>query len=94
LKAKLALSGVKTTLNRVAEKLEFVMQVASEFDSRIRIADANGTKVEMVAMTTERHDDNRILAMECGWCLRRSGRGWKCRNQRRKEVDSNGVWED
>jgi hypothetical protein len=57
---------VNTTLNSVAEKLELDMQVAKEFDSRIRMADANGTMAESAAITREKDDGNRILAMIFG----------------------------
>jgi hypothetical protein len=61
LKARLPLSGVKTTLNRVAEKLELDMHVVSELDSRILMAEAKGSSVQTAATATEKVDVNRML---------------------------------
>lgn len=42
LKPKLRLSGVKATLNRVAEKAELAMHGLSDLDSSTRSAEASG----------------------------------------------------
>jgi hypothetical protein len=76
LKARLPLSGVKTTLNRVAEKLELDMQVVSELDSRILIAEAKGTSVQSAAMATEKEDINRMVKEMSVVSVKLDGDGW------------------
>lgn len=57
----MALSGVKATLNRVAEKLELSMHVARELDSKILTPEATGRRADMAAMAKEKVCDNRMM---------------------------------
>ena len=62
-KAKLPLSGVKTTLKRVAVKLELSWQGFSDDDSISRSADANGASVESAASESQAGFDNDEKSM-------------------------------
>lgn len=55
-KVNVPLSGVKTTLKRVAEKLEFDMQVLKLFDSNMRMAETSGRQ------TARRSDRGDIMS--------------------------------
>ncbi len=62
-KVNVRLSGVKTTLKRVAVKLEFSWQGLRDLDSMSLVAQANGVNVRNVAMRATHEDDcNRIVA--------------------------------
>jgi hypothetical protein len=65
-KARDPLSGVKTTRKRVAEKEELLMQVLSEFDSNMRMAEVNGRMADSTASRSESGDimsERRIVVV-------------------------------
>jgi hypothetical protein len=68
-KESVPLSGVKTTRKRVAEKLELVMQVLSELDSNMRMADARGSTAS-TARSSDSGPDSSERRMV--WCCVKS----------------------
>lgn len=66
-KARLLLSGVKATLNKVAVKLELAWQGFSDFDSINRSADAKGEREAIVARESHAgFGKNEKRIMMCG----------------------------
>lgn len=58
------LFGVKTTLKRVAEKLELAMHGFSEFDSSNAMAEARGRKADSAAKSTVMMDNRDMVRCE------------------------------
>lgn len=66
LKDRVLLSGVKTTLKRVAEKLEFDMHGLSDLDSIMRSAAAVGSSADSADSAPAKNEGRILRRSSCG----------------------------